>query len=108
MELDINSVSMSVILSAGDGRVKLEEAYEALAEFDFEAVGTLLEEVDALLLDAHSAQTEMIQRQASGEDVTYSLLFTHAQDTLMTIAAEVHTFKKMLPVVKALYMRSCD
>ena len=43
-----------------------------------------------------------IQRQAGGEEVEYSLLFVHAQDTLMTISAELHMAKKMMPVVRAL------
>ena len=44
----------------------------------------------------------MIQRQAAGEKFEYSLLFVHAQDTLMTIDAELHLFKRLVPVFKAL------
>ena len=59
-------------------------------------------EADEKILEAHKSQTEMIQRQAGGEEVEYSLLFVHAQDTLMTISAELHMAKKMMPVVRAL------
>ena len=75
---------------------------DALVEFDFEAAEAHLAEADAKILEAHKAQTEMIQRQAGGEEVEYSLLFVHAQDTLMTISAELHMAKKMMPVVRAL------
>ena len=44
------------------------------------------------------AQTEVIQGQVSGEDVEYSLLFIHAQDTIMTINSELRIISKLLPL----------
>ena len=73
-----------------------------MAQLDFDAVEAHLKEAEAKILKAHNAQTDTIQRQAAGEDVEYSLLFTHAQDTLMTISAELHMAQKMVPVVRAL------
>lgn len=102
MSLEINEVAMTVILAAGDGRVHLEKALEHAAQFDFDAAEKELELADAKLLEAHKAQTSTIQAQAAGENFDYSLLFTHAQDTLMTIAAEQHMVKRMLPIFKAL------
>ena len=61
-----------------------------------------MNDAEAKLLLAHRAQTDTIQRQAAGEEISYSLLFTHAQDTLMTISAELHMAKKMMPLVRAL------
>ena len=101
-KLDINMVAMNVILNAGDGRVLVDKALDCMAEFDFEGAEKNLEEADAKILKAHQSQTETIQRQAAGEDVEYSLLFTHAQDTLMTISSEYRIAKRMLPIVKAL------
>ena len=89
--INIPAVAMSVIINAGDGRACIDKAMDALAEFDFDAAEAHLAEAD-----------EMIQRQAGGEEVEYSLLFVHAQDTLMTISAELHMAKKMMPVVRAL------
>ena len=101
-KIDVAAVAMSVIINAGDGRVCIDKARDSLAELDFEAAESSLQEADEKILEAHKAQTEMIQRQAGGEDVEYSLLFVHAQDTLMTISAELHMAKKMMPVVRAL------
>ena len=100
--IDINAVAMEVILNAGDGRACIDKAMDSLAEFDFAAAEAHLAEADKKILTAHKAQTETIQAQAAGEEVDYSLLFTHAQDTLMTISAELHMAQKMMPVVKAL------
>ena len=101
-KIDVAAVAMSVIINASDGRVCIDKAMDSLAELDFEAAESSLQEADEKILEAHKAQTEMIQRQAGGEDVEYSLLFVHAQDTLMTISAELHMAKKMMPVVRAL------
>lgn len=104
--VDINVVAMEVIINAGDGRLCIEKALDSMAELDFEMAGRHLEEADAKILKAHNAQTDTIQRQAAGEDVEYSLLFTHAQDTLMTISAELHMAKRMLPIVRTLANKS--
>lgn len=100
--MDIDMVAMEVILNAGDGRACIDQALESMAQLDFDAVEAHLKEAEAKILKAHNAQTDTIQRQAAGEDVEYSLLFTHAQDTLMTISAELHMAQKMVPVVRAL------
>lgn len=102
---DINAVAMEVILNAGDGKMCIEHAFDSMAAFDFDAVEQHLKEAEEKVLKAHVAQTETIQRQAAGEDVEYSLLFTHAQDTLMTVSAELHAVQRMVPVVRALASR---
>ena len=100
--MDINQVAMEVILNAGDGRADIELALTSCASFDFDGAETHLKDAEAKILQAHNAQTETIQAQAAGEDVEYSLLFTHAQDTLMTISAELHLAQRLLPVFRAL------
>lgn len=102
MSTEINEIAMAVILAAGDGRMHLEKALEHISSFDFEAAKKELELADAKILEAHKSQTATIQAQAAGENFDYSLLFTHAQDTLMTIAAEQHMVKRMLPIFEAL------
>lgn len=102
---ELAQVAMRVILSAGDARGFLDQAAKSLAEFDFDGVDKALEQADEKILLAHNSQTDMIQRQAGGEKFEYSLLFVHAQDTLMTIDAQIHLFKQLLPTFKALAQR---
>ena len=98
---DINMVAMEVIMNAGDGRDKIDEALAAMAEGK-------LEEAEALIVKAHNAQTEVIQSQVSGESMEYSLLFVHAQDTVMTITTELRMTQKLLPIVKMLLNKKGD
>ena len=83
---DINMVAMEVIMNAGDGRDKIDEALAAMAEGK-------LDEVD---------------KQVSGESMEYSLLFVHAQDTVMTITTELRMTQKLLPIVKMLLNKKGD
>ena len=99
---DINMVAMEVIMNAGDGRDKID------AEGKLDEVDKLLEEAEALIVKAHNAQTEVIQSQVSGESMEYSLLFVHAQDTVMTITTELRMTQKLLPIVKMLLNKKGD
>lgn len=99
---ELAQVAMKVILNAGDARNYLDEAAQHLSKLNFDGVDTSLAQADEKILLAHNAQTGMIQRQAAGEKFEYSLLFVHAQDTLMTIDAELHFFKQLLPTFRAL------
>ena len=94
---DINVIAMEVIMNAGDGRDKIDEALAAIAAGDLDQAEALLTEAEGLIVKAHNAQTEVIQSQVSGEDMEYSLLFIHAQDTLMTINTELRMTQKLLP-----------
>ena len=54
--------------------------------------------------EAHNAQTEMIQAEISGEETFQpSMLFNHAQDTLMTVMSEIHLTDKMISVFESFY-----
>ena len=85
-------------MKSGDGRVKIDEALDALASGDLTKAETLLKEANDLVVQAHNAQTEVIQSQVSGESMEYSLLFIHAQDTLMTINTELRMAKNCFPL----------
>ena len=99
---DINAVAIQVVMNAGDGRMKIDEALAAMAEGDLTKAEELLKEAEELIVKAHNAQTEVIQSQVAGENMEYSLLFIHAQDTIMTINTELRMTKKLLPIVKML------
>ena len=105
---DINMVAMEVIMNAGDGRDKIDEALAAMAEGQLAKGEALLNEAEALIVKAHNAQTEVIQSQVSGENMEYSLLFVHAQDTVMTITTELRMTQKLLPIVKMLLEKKGD
>jgi len=97
-ENELISVAMQIILHAGDARVKVTEGLQEAKRF--EKAEALMEEAEKAFVLAHKAQTEIIQNEASGESYEFSLLFAHAQDTLMTIHSELRMAKEMVDILK--------
>ena len=52
------------------------------------------------LAKAHDVQTEMIQKEASGEKIELSFLFVHAQDHLMTAISEKNLIEQIIELRK--------
>ena len=93
--------AMEIILNAGDARLKNKETLEAVAQGDLAAAHEKMAEAHAKITEAHRVQTDAIQGEAAGEKMEYSLLFTHAQDTLMTINSEITITKQLVSVFEA-------
>lgn len=95
------SSSMEIILHAGDARLHTKEALEAVARGDLAAARERMAAAHAEITQAHRVQTDVIQVEAEGERLEYSVLFTHAQDTLMTVNSEIVLAKQLLGVFEA-------
>lgn len=93
--------AMSIILNAGDARVACKEALDAIAVYNFTLAEEKLKESQSKITEAHKVQTDAIQGETRGEESEYSLLFAHAQDTLMTIYSEINIAKQLYKIMKA-------
>lgn len=89
------SAAMQIIILAGDARRLIFEAGDALAQADFVRSDGLLEQAQQKVREAHTIHTDCIQASAAGQPLPYSMLFTHAQDTLMTVNSEFRMVKKL-------------
>ncbi|SET53657.1 PTS lactose/cellobiose transporter subunit IIA [Thorsellia anophelis] len=88
----LTSVSMEIIMHAGTAQSLLMQVVKGLSNNIEEAdARAKLDEAKQSISYAHSTQTDIIQAAVGGEDIGYSLLFNHAQDTLMMAQAE-HVF----------------
>lgn len=88
--------SMGIILSAGDARNCCKTVLDCIAEAKFEEAESELEKAQRFILEAHQKHTDMLQREGNGEKIEYSLLFAHAQDTMMTVNSEIILTKQLL------------
>jgi|SRR5690625_4757345 len=100
MSEELIQVSMNIILHAGNAREQIMEVFERISENDFKQAKTILEEANENIKTAHRAQTDIIQGEARGNKQESSLLFAHAQDTLMTIKSEWNIANKLIKVFK--------
>ena len=62
-----------------------------------------LKEAKDSITEAHNGQTEVIQAEMRGEETKISLLFIHAQDTIMTITNEINMATEMLEMYKLIH-----
>ena len=93
-------VAMQIIMHAGDARIKITEALNAAKKWEFQKAYQEMKEAKREITLAHNSQTEIIQNEASGISYGFSLLFAHAQDTLMTINSEVRMAEEMIDILK--------
>lgn len=103
-EEKVVQVSMNIIIESGDARNSVKNALDRISEFDFDGARNQMQEAHDHISKAHNSQTEMIQAEISGTSKFQpSLLFNHAQDTLMTVMSEINLTDKMITVFEKFY-----
>lgn len=95
----MNQVAMDIILNAGNGRTNIHQALKIATNDEEtksrEEVNELIKQASLHINNAHKAQTEFMQETIES-NLSVSVLFAHAQDTLMTIIAERNMAKYMI------------
>jgi len=97
-------ISFQIIASAGSAKSMYMEAIQEAKKGNFDQARTLVEEGQKLFLDAHKAHASLIQKEASGEKVEFTLLLMHAEDQLMN----TETVKLMTDEIIELYATRSD
>lgn len=96
---ELNSQAMEMIVHAGNARTLLNEALEEIYKFNEEGYKTKMEEANKEITASHRAQTVVLQNTITDEGMRPNILFTHAQDTLMTVMSEINVAKHLGKVV---------
>ncbi|MCC0655987.1 PTS lactose/cellobiose transporter subunit IIA [Clostridioides sp. ES-S-0123-01] len=99
---ELIEVAMQIILRAGEARTEIKQALSDLEKFDYKNADIRLSKAKEFMTEAHRAQTNIIQGEAGGEKREHSLLFAHAQDTLMTIFSELNIAMSLVGIVKSI------
>lgn len=97
---ELVTVAMQIILHAGNARNQAGEALEEAKKFNFDKAEIQLQNAEESITKAHKAQTEIIQKEAGGYGYEPSLLFSHAQDTLMTVKSELILSRQLIDILK--------
>ena len=88
---ELNDAAMQIILHAGNCRNLLNEALLDLEnDIEEDLIDKKIKAAKSEITMAHKVQTDMIQSTIENEELQTTLLFTHAQDTLMTINSEMN------------------
>lgn len=81
---EITMLGFEIVAYAGEARSKLIEALEAAKKGDYDKAEALCQSANQSILEAHKAQTSLLQEEATGSDIAFSVTLMHGQDHLMT------------------------
>lgn len=101
----LNLSSMNIILSAGNARDFYNEALDHAETGEMEGCEELMKMAEKEITKAHKIQTRMIQNAIEQEHPDMTVLFIHAQDTLMTVDSEFRMAKRMATLYQKLNQR---
>ena len=100
--MDLEMAAMELVGNSGESRSLSFEALYLAKEGKIGEAQEKIKEAKQKMLAAHSIQTELICKEADGEEFKLGLLMVHAQDHLMTtmtlkeVASEMlHLYKKV-------------
>ncbi|MFA6075171.1 MAG: PTS lactose/cellobiose transporter subunit IIA [Negativicutes bacterium] len=93
-------VIFQLITFGGSARSDVFEAYAAAKAGKFEDAQALVKSAGEALLEAHKVQTDLIQQEAAGNNMTVKLLMVHAQDHLMTSILAKDLIENMIDMQK--------
>ena len=81
---ELELVAFQIISNVGMAKSLAMEAIREAREWNFEEAENKVEEAKGFLLEGHHAHSGLIQNEASGKKLEFSLIIMHAEDQLMS------------------------
>jgi PTS system lactose-specific IIA component len=81
---EVTMKGLELVGLAGDARSSFLLALKRAKEGKMDEADALIKEGEACIIEAHQAQTELLQVEAGGDYSDITLLMVHGQDHLMT------------------------
>lgn len=97
---EITMLGFEIVAYAGDARSKLMNALTAAQAGNYEEAEKNVEAANECIIEAHRAQTSLLQQEASGADLPFSVTLMHGQDHLMTTILLQDMMKHMIELYK--------
>ena len=97
---DVTMIGFEIVAFAGDARSKLLEALKKARNNEFKMARTLVKQAEECLVGAHNAQTDILAKEAAGENLEISFIMVHGQDHLMTTILLKELMKHLVELYK--------
>lgn len=81
---EMELVCFQLITAAGSAKSSYIEAIQKAKEGRYEEAADLIAAGDEMTKQGHLPHTDLVQKEAAGENVPMSLLLTHAEDQMMS------------------------
>lgn len=91
---------MGLIMYGGEAKGYAVQAIQEAKKKDFEEADRLLAEAIKSLNVAHNSQTDLLAKEAAGQNMELTLLMVHGQDHLMTALTFIDLAKEFVDVYK--------
>ncbi|KMY44653.1 PTS dihydroxyacetone transporter [Bacillus sp. FJAT-27916] len=82
---DYYTVAFQIISNVGTAKSLVMEALYAAKEGNFDAAEEKLAESKHFFVEGHRMHASLIQREANGEKLEFSLILMHAEDQIMSV-----------------------
>lgn len=99
-EEELQVAAFEIILHSGTARTEIHEAFALMRGNQFSQAEEKLEVANVELVEAHHAQTKLLQDYATGVEIKIEIIMVHAQDHLMTTMTLLEAAKEMLELHK--------
>ncbi len=97
---EIQKIAFTMISHVGEANSCFYKALEMAKKGSFEQVSYFMKKGEKKLLDAHKSQTALLSAEARNEDVEFSIIMIHAQDTLMSTIMFERLVKEIIDLHK--------
>lgn len=97
---ELQVAAFEIILHSGTARTEIHEAFALMRQEEYSQAEEKLETANSELVEAHHAQTKLLQDYASGVEIKIEIIMVHAQDHLMTTMTLLEIAKEMLELHK--------
>ena len=101
MTEEFELICFQIISNSGMAKTCYVEALRAAKKGNSELAKSKLEEASKLFMQAHKIHAQLIQKEAAGEHLDFSLIFMHAEDQM----ASIETIKLFAEELIDLYLK---
>lgn len=95
-------IAFEIISNVGMAKSLAIEALRDVRNGKYEEVKLKLDEASEFLIKGHHAHADLIQKEASGEKVEFSLIIMHAEDQMMAAETIKSLVEEMIEMYKDL------
>ncbi len=79
----MQAVAFEMIATVGTAKSMYIEALNLAKQGDFEQAQAMYTEADGIYAQAHTLHFDLVQKEASGEALPFSLMLMHAEDQML-------------------------
>lgn len=96
-------VAFNIISNVGTAKSMVMEALYAAREGKYDEAEKKLKESRQFLTEGHKAHHQLIQEEASGKPLTFSLIIMHAEDQMMSVETISDLVSEMIRMYKDIH-----